>query len=159
MATVGGCPKGDWRSWRGDDDTQSPCGPCQRKPHAPNQTVPHNPLRQAGEWKKRAEGLGVVRWRRGQLRGLDESLNRTEEGHTGAMAIPKTTYLLSHNDSACQNNCQDTRWARNWLTPARPIGRTKLTPPPSLTYEGSLGPEFHKPAKISLALAFCLQPI
>lgn len=44
----------------------------------------------------------------GGWRGVDESLNRPEEGHTGAMAIPKTTYLLSHNDSACQNNCQDT---------------------------------------------------
>lgn len=34
---------------------------------------------------------------------VDERLNRPEEGHTGAMAIPKTTYLVSHNDSACQN--------------------------------------------------------
>lgn len=49
---------------------------------------------------------------------VDESLNRPEEGHTGAMAIPKTTYLLFHNDSACQNKCQDTQPARNWLTPA-----------------------------------------
>ncbi len=48
-----------------------------------------------------------ARERRG-WRGVDESLNRTEDGHTGAMSIPKTTYLLSYNDSACQNNCKDT---------------------------------------------------
>lgn len=80
---------------KGDDDTQSTGVPANTNP-APNQTVPHNPLLQAGSGEK------------GGWRGVDESLNRMEEGHTGAMAIPKTTYLLSHNDSACQNNCQDT---------------------------------------------------
>lgn len=76
----------------------------------------------------------------GQLRGLDESLNRTEEGHTGAMAIPKTTYLLSHNDSACQNNCQDTRPARNWLTPApsNQEARIRVFVPPRAPHLGGL---------------------
>lgn len=78
-----------------DDDTQNHGGSANTNPEA-NQTVPHNPLLQAGY----REGRGG--WRR------FESLNRMEEGHTGAMAIPKTTYLFSHSDSACQNNSQDT---------------------------------------------------
>lgn len=78
------------------DDTQNHGGSANTNPGA-NQTVPHNPLLQAG-YRERGEGG----WRR------FESLNRMEEGHTGAMAIPKTTYLFSHSDSACQNKSQDT---------------------------------------------------
>lgn len=57
-----------------------------------------------------------VKERRGAAEGSWQSLHRPEERHTGAMAIPKTTYLLSLSDSACQNNCQDTQPARNRLT-------------------------------------------
>lgn len=83
---------------KGDDDTQSHKVPANTNP-APNQTAP--PQSFASSWAGRGGGWG-------EQRGVDESLSRPEEGHTGAMAIPKTTYLLSHNDSACQNNCQDT---------------------------------------------------
>lgn len=82
--------------WGVGDDTQS-LGVSANTNPAPNQTVPP----QSFASSRVSEGGGG-------LRRVDESLNRTEEGHTGAMAIPKTTYLLSHNDSACQNNCQDT---------------------------------------------------
>lgn len=84
--------------WGVGDDTQS-LGVSANTNPAPNQTVPPQSFASSGVSERGG--------RRG-LRGVDESLNRTEEGHTGAMAIPKTTYLLSHNDSACQNNCQDT---------------------------------------------------
>ena len=86
-----------------DDDTQNHRVPANTNP-APNYH-PHPTILCSLQGKER----------RGQ-RGADESLNRPEEGHTGAMAIPKTPYLLSHNDSGCQNNCQDTQPARNWLT-------------------------------------------
>ena len=59
---------------KGDDDTQNHGVPANTNP-TPNQTVPHNPLLQTGQGK---DGGGAV----------DESLNRLEEGHTGAMAIP-----------------------------------------------------------------------
>lgn len=80
---------------KGADDTQNHRVPANTNP------APNHPPKQsfASSWAARGGGG----WR-----GADESLNRPEEGHTGAMAIPKTTYLLSHNDSACQNNCQDT---------------------------------------------------
>lgn len=83
-----------WWSWRG---TMIPRAPGS----LPTQTL--LPTKQSPTILCFKQG----RERRG-WRGVDESLDRTEEGHTGAMAIPKTTYLLSHNDSACQNNCQDT---------------------------------------------------
>lgn len=78
-----------------DDAAQNHRVPANTNP-APNQTVSHNPLLQAGQGN---EGSGE---------GFDESLNRPKEGHTGAIAIPEATYLLSHNDSACLNICQDT---------------------------------------------------
>lgn len=120
-----------------------------RAPAVPANTNPTHPTKQSpaihglkreSRRRRRRAGVGV----RGQQKRLGESLNRTEEGHTGAMAIPKTTYLLSHNDSACQNKCQDT--ARNWLTLARRIGRPESTSSPQnlfffffLTYAGSRG--------------------
>lgn len=78
-----------------------PQGQCQHKPWS-HSTMPCSCSR--------------VKERRGQQEGSWQSLHRPEERHTGAMAIPKTTYLLSPSDSACQNNCQDTQPARNRLT-------------------------------------------
>lgn len=86
---------------KGDDDTQNPGVPANTNP-ASNQTVPHNPLLQAGQGEK----------------GVERSITGWRRDTPAPMAIPKTTYLLSHNDSACQNSCQDTQPARNWLTPA-----------------------------------------
>lgn len=99
-----------------------PQGPCQHKSCSPP------PPTILCFWEE--EGVEVDEW-------VDERLNRPEEGHTGAMAIPKTTYLVSHNDSACQNNCQDTQPGRNWSThrPSNHEGLLAGVP----TLEGSLG--------------------
>lgn len=70
-----------------DDDTQIHSA-CANTNPAPDQTVHPQSF---------APSKAV---RRGECRGVDESLNRPKEGHTGAVAIPETTYLLSCGDNA-----------------------------------------------------------